>query len=216
MLSQSTVSNNKYVYIFYYIIDVVLCSSLLYITFDFEIFILYLYQLNKHLVYCSSYSKVQKSEPTLKICKTFKTLYKLYIICPTPNLTMDLIASIDVHKLRWITWISWSNLWDIPKTKTIKNSWLIPTFYSNSLCILLWPKQMQNRHILTLWSQTFGPHSICIVLWKMLFCLNGVTESDVQEDVNWLKTPSALTMLHVTGYFTTGSCFLFKQAYKSL
>jgi len=73
MLSQSTVSNNKYVYIFYYIIDVVLCSSLLYITVDFDIFICYLYQLNKHLVYCSSYWKVQKSEPTLNICKTFKT-----------------------------------------------------------------------------------------------------------------------------------------------
>lgn len=49
MLSQSSVSNNKYVYIFYYIIDVVLCSSLFYITVDFDIFILFLYKLNKCL-----------------------------------------------------------------------------------------------------------------------------------------------------------------------
>lgn len=32
MLSQSSVSNNKYVYIFNYIIDAVICSSLFYIS----------------------------------------------------------------------------------------------------------------------------------------------------------------------------------------
>lgn len=49
MLSQSSVSNNKYVYIFNYIIDAVICSSLFYITVDFDIFLLFLYKLNKHL-----------------------------------------------------------------------------------------------------------------------------------------------------------------------
>ncbi len=44
----SHLSNNKYVYIFYYIIDAVICSSLFYIV-DFDIFILFLYKLIKHL-----------------------------------------------------------------------------------------------------------------------------------------------------------------------
>jgi len=47
---------------------------------------------------------------------------------------MDLIAFIDVHKLRWITWISWSDVWS-PKGTYQK------------------PRQLKTLHLLRLFTQ---------------------------------------------------------------